>query len=351
MTRPSGATAICFAAALCCTAHPAFAQPPEPTILERATDPLRYATGTPPGDPCLYFPCPGPQLLLNRLTGSVLPTRSWAAGDRVRLAVIDLNPFLYRSVLTVEAKPFDPDAPGDFDHRFTVAEMQSQEPSPLVGAAMLPNCDIPEAQRQRLRLTSNRVREARGRMNSWLQDSLVGPRDAVETRAAELAGALHDSRAPARELFEAAWRYRELADVYAPALLRSGLADSTRIVPLDLVNEDFAAEVGEFTDCFDEELTTWKSEARLATGVLATARSYVRSTERFAEGLQAAAREYWLTASRPRSFFIVRDVGGYRAPMNVFVYLHLLPVGTGTPVPSELSAERADMGWTLIFRD
>ncbi|HEX6560336.1 MAG TPA: hypothetical protein VF021_12760, partial [Longimicrobiales bacterium] len=324
-------------------------QRPDTAVLQRATRPLDYLPVM-PSDPCRYSPCPRPSVTLDRLTGGLSPTRTFDKRQQIQIAVINLNPFLHRNIVTVVAKPLDPNAAVDFIQPPLAMQYGQPPPAPGVGMALYPPCNVPDEQRARLRLDAGRLRQAQLRMQSWLTDSLAGPRNAVTGRIEELEATLSSDASAARDLYGAAWQYHELTRIYVPAVRASGLADSTRIVPLAAYHKPFADEVAEIQECRDDEVSRWQELASATAGTLSEARYHVTTSQQFTDQLAGKERAYWTRAAVPGNFFIVRAAGGYETPMNVFVRLYRFSVNKPAPAPSELRDQNAYAGWTLIFR-
>jgi hypothetical protein len=333
---------------ICGLTPPALAQ--TPTVLQRATDPLTYVPKTPPTDRCRYSPCPSPDVILDRITGALAPSREFRRQQNIRVAVVNLNPFIHFSHVDIVVRRLSPNAPGDFLRPRPPVVVVAPPPPPPPPPRDLPPCNIPPEQRARLRLSSARVQAAGTQVSKWLQDSLVAPRRAVTERTEQLRYSLHNELTTAEDLFRSAWHYNALVTMYVPAVRESRLSDSARFVPLARYHDSFRAEVLSITGCQDSELSNWQILVQRTDNLLDDSRRTVGSTEAFLRMIESDSRSFWSRASIPGNFYIVRGAGGYPSPSNVFVRLYLFSLESQLPNLQNLPADRADASWTLVFR-
>ena len=186
-------------------------------------------------------------------------------------------------------------------------------------------------------------------VRAWVQDSLNAPREAVESRHWMLRGILRSGREPAARLYEAAWLLDTLARTYGPAVHQSGLLDSSRVVRLQAVADQFIHEVEAIPPCTSVEVATWRSDVTIAAGTLAEARAEMTAVRRAIQMLDELAREAWATAQHPGNFYFVQVIGPYSRATDVIVTLHHLPLDPARDEP--LSTENMAFQWALYFHD
>jgi len=288
---------------------------------------------------------------MDAATFGVTPSHNWPMHARVSMAVINLNPFTHTNRVTVVAEPFKPDAPSDR----VVLPLAKPAPRPIVAAGVdslspfLPPCAIPDLVRNRLRTTFVHLHSARLAVSSWIGDSLERPLTDVRDRRFELKAILDRDEEQAKALFDAAWRLHELVKTAVPAIRRSGLLDSTRIVPLSNVLRPFEADVQNITGCSDPELASWQSEVQLTNGELRHARQTLGAEFETLTALENDDNDTWSVASNPRNFYYYQVIGEYSQAMNVFVRLFRFDRNERLPVRLDPDSNLTAM-WTLVFK-
>jgi predicted alpha/beta hydrolase family esterase len=316
-----------------------------------ATHPLSYLPAAAPSDRCQYLPCPDAGVSLDALTGDVQPAREFPLASSPRMAVINLNPFAHRNVVLVATRAHTDAQDLAVARRGTAAAAAARRvDSATINGDLPPHpCELDQGTTARIRAAHTAVAAALPPVSAWLRDSLTAPREAVQSRQWKLAGILRNDREPAARVFEAAWLLDTLASIYGPAVHQSGLLDSSRIVRLNAVAEQFVREVNAIPPCTSNEVATWRSEAEISSDILSRARTELSEVRSTIQALDERAHDAWATAQHPGNFYFVGVIGPYARPTDVIVTLHHLPVDSSShEVPS---AENAELRWVLYFHD